>query len=111
MSKDDIRFQLMKIVEAEPELSQRQLAERLGVSVGKTHYTLKALVEKGWVKVHNFQRSANKSAYFYQLTPKGITEKARLTRRFLARKRAEYEAIREEIKRLEAEVERLPDEN
>ena len=102
---DETRYRLLKALEANPELTQRQLAAELGVSVGKTNYCLKALVNKGWIKVGNVRRNPNKWSYGYLLTPSGIQEKARVTRRFLARKRAEYEALEQEIEQLRAEVE------
>ena len=88
-------------------MSQRELAEALGVSVGAANYCLKALVEKGWVKLENFQKNPNKLGYLYLLTPMGITAKAQLTAGFLRRKMAEYEALRAEIDQLQAEVDGL----
>jgi len=86
-------------------MSQRELAKELGMSLGKTNYCLRAVVGKGWVKVRNFRNSANKAAYLYQLTPKGISAKARITRRFLDRKLEEYERLEQEISQLRNEVE------
>ena len=88
-------------------MSQRELAEALGVSVGAANYCLKALVEKGWVKLENFQKNPNKLGYLYLLTPMGIAAKAQLTARFLRRKVAEYDALRAEIDQLQAEVDGL----
>jgi EPS-associated MarR family transcriptional regulator len=85
-------------------VSQRYLAEQLGVSVGKINYCLKALIDRGLVKANNFRNSKNKRAYFYVLTPRGISEKSRNAVRFLQRKTAEYEALREEIDRLRREA-------
>ena len=85
-------------------MAQRELADALGVSVGKANYCLKALLEKGQIKVSNFRRSDNKLAYAYLLTPAGVSAKASLTVRFLRRKTAEYEALKEEIAALEWEV-------
>jgi len=85
-------------------MSQRELAEAAGVSVGKMNYLLRGLADKGLVKAENFRRSDNKRAYLYKLTPAGIAEKIRVTRRYLARRKAEYETIREEIAALEAEL-------
>ena len=85
-------------------MSQRELAEALGVSVGAANYCLKALVEKGWVKLENFQKNPNKLGYLYLLTPMGIAAKAQLTSSFLRRKLAEYEALQVEIHQLQAEV-------
>jgi EPS-associated MarR family transcriptional regulator len=92
-----------------PEMSQRELAEALGVSVGAANYCLKALVEKGWVKLENFQKNPNKLGYLYLLTPMGIRAKAQLTTSFLRRKLAEYEALQAEIHQLQAEVDGLAD--
>ena len=104
MLNDEIHYRILRELERDPQLSQRQLADSLGVSVGKTNYCVRALVEKGLLKVENFRRSQNKLAYAYQLTPRGITAKARITRRFLEIKRKEYEALRDEIERLQREV-------
>ena len=87
-----------------PEVTQRELAEELGVSLGKVNYCLKALIEKGLVKARNFHNSNNKRAYFYMLTPKGIDEKARISVAFLRRKVQEYEQLKVEITQLEQEV-------
>jgi len=101
---DETRYRLLKALESNPELTQRQLAEELGVSVGKTNFCLKALMEKGWVKLGNARRNPNKGAYVYLLTPSGVKEKAQVARRFLQRKRAEYEALEREIRVLQQEV-------
>lgn len=85
-------------------MSQRQLARSLGVSVGKTHYALKAVLDRGWVKAQNFRRSDNRSAYLYKLTPNGLQEKARLAYALLQRKRTEHEALMTEIEQLRAEL-------
>lgn len=104
MLTDTDHYQLLHALEHNPTLSQRQLATELGYSLGKLNYCLKALKEKGWVKAENFRNSQNKSAYFYQLTPAGVTEKARVTRRFLQRKLEEHEQIEQEIEALKQEV-------
>ena len=85
-------------------MSQLELAEHLGVSLGKAHYCLRGLVEKGWVKVVNFRRSNNKPAYLYKLTPQGIAGKAQITRRYLANRMREYEQLKQEINDLRAEM-------
>lgn len=85
-------------------MSQRQLARSLGLSVGKTHYALKAVLDRGWVKAQNFRRSDNRSAYLYKLTPSGLQEKARLAYALLQRKRAEHKALMTEIEQLRAEL-------
>ena len=96
---------MLRTLEAHPEYSQRQIADELGVSLGGVNYCLKALVEKGHVKVNNFRRSDNKLGYAYVLTPSGIAERAKLAGRFLQRKMREYEAIRAEIDALTKEAE------
>ena len=101
---DETRYRLMRLLEEDPSLSQRELAQKMGVSLGKTNYCLKALLEKGHVKALNFRNSRNKAGYLYQLTPAGIAAKVRVTQRFLARKQAEYESLKAEIKRLRLEV-------
>lgn len=97
-------LQLLKLIEQTPDLSQRDLARELGVSLGKAHYLLRALVEKGWVKANNFRRNDNKLAYAYLLTPVGVGEKLRLTRDYLRRKELEYQAIVAEIAALRSEI-------
>lgn len=101
---EDVRFRLMCLLENQPDLSQRDIAEVLGVSLGAANYVLKALIEKGQVKVRNFRASNNKLRYAYILTPKGIEAKAHLTAGFLQRKYAEYEALKAEIEALEADL-------
>jgi EPS-associated MarR family transcriptional regulator len=95
---------LLRALAAEPELSQRDLSHRTGTSLGAVNYCLRALAEKGLVKVNNFRASGNKLRYAYVLTPKGIEAKTRLTSRFLRRKLAEYERLQAEIAALEEEV-------
>ena len=102
--REEVRYRVLRLLEDNPEMSQRHLAEAVGVSVGGIHYLLAALVEKGFVKMGNFKASRDKRRYAYLLTPKGVAEKTVLTRRFLARKRAEYAALRTEIAVLSAEV-------
>ena len=100
----EAHFRVLKALEANPNLSQRQLATELGISVGKANYCIKALIDKGWVKARNFRDTGNKLAYAYVLTPKGIRRKSQLTMRFLERKRREFEALRHEIAVLSAEL-------
>lgn len=102
--KDEIAYKLLKLIEAEPHLSQREIAQKMGVSLGKTNYCLKALVDKGFIKLQNFYNNKKKSAYIYFLTPKGIEEKAAVTYRFLQRKIEEYEKIKVEIESLKNEA-------
>ena len=104
---DQNRYQLLKLLEENPEMSQRQIAAALGVSLGKVNFCLRALIEIGSVKVANFSRSPNKKAYVYLLTPKGIEEKAKVTLRFLAKKQNEYEELKREINELKNEVKLL----
>ncbi len=96
----DVHFRVLHLLEEEPKLTQRELAERLGISLGGVNYCLKALIEIGHIKAGNFSKNPNKSVYLYLLTPQGITEKAKLTAGFLKRKIAEYHALKKEIKYL-----------
>jgi len=102
--QEDTYFRVMRLLEINSELTQRELAKELGISLGGLNYCLKALVEKGWVKIHNFSRSNNKLGYIYLLTPAGVLEKASLTNRFLQRKMSEYEDLKREIKLLKRET-------
>lgn len=86
-------------------MSQRELAKALGMSLGKTNYCIRAVIEKGWVKARNFKNSSKKAAYLYQLTPSGIAAKGKITRRFLDRKLEEFERLEQEIQQLRTEVE------
>ena len=104
MTNQELEYRALKILEQHPELTQRQLADKLGISLGKTHYLVKSLIDVGWVKLENFQKSNNKWGYAYFLTPMGIAEKAAITARFLIKKQREYNALREEITQLQAEV-------
>lgn len=101
-------YHLLRLIEEQPEISQREIARLLGVSVGKSHYLLKALIVKGLVKVGNFRRNDNKLAYAYLLTPSGFATKLNLTRAFLHYKEAEYLAMHDEIARLKVELENDP---
>lgn len=103
---EDAHFRVLRLLEQNPELSQREVAEALGVSLGASNYILCALVEKGQVKIQNFRAADNKLRYAYILTPSGIEAKARLTLGFLKRKYAEYEALKAEIEGLEADLEK-----
>lgn len=104
----DTRYRLLKLLEANPEMSQRQLAGELGVSLGKVNFCLRALLDKGLVKVRNFRDSHNKLAYAYYLTPKGMKEKVRATSGFLQVKLAQYESLEREIEELRREVRAAP---
>lgn len=103
----DVHYKLMRLVEGNPEMSQREIARELGMSLGKVNYCLRALIEKGWIKAANFKNSQNKAAYMYLLTPRGIERMASLTMRFLEVKRYEYEALRKEIRKVRREAQRL----
>jgi EPS-associated MarR family transcriptional regulator len=98
------RLAVLRMLAHRPDLSQRQLSESLGLSLGKTHYLLHALLDKGLVKAHNFKRSNRKLAYAYVLTPTGLREKVRMTRAFLARKETEFERLQHTIATLKSEL-------
>jgi EPS-associated MarR family transcriptional regulator len=102
--EDEIHYKLLKALEESPDVTQRELAARLGISLGKANYCLRALMRRGWVKMDNFRRSPNKMGYVYLLTPGGIEEKARIAVRFLRHKQIEFDALRAEIARLQLEV-------
>lgn len=104
MKKQELEYRALKILARQPDLTQRQLAEELGVSLGKTNYILKSLIDVGWVKLDNFQKADNKWRYAYLLTPSGVAEKAAITLRFLKRKKQEYYDLQLEIARLQEEV-------
>lgn len=105
---EDVRVRLLRLIDDNPSISQRALAEELGLSVGKVNYLIRALVEVGVVKARNFTKSGNKVGYTYFLTPAGFLEKARLTQRFLARKIVEYDSLRTEIETLQKELASRP---
>ena len=109
MLSDEYRYRILKILESNPAASQRQIAGELGISVGKVNYCLRALIEKGLIKVSNFKKRKGKRAYLYLLTPIGIREKARVTLRFLRLKLNEYEALQQELSELRLEASRLTD--
>jgi EPS-associated MarR family transcriptional regulator len=102
--QDGARLAVLRLLTRDPELSQRDMARALGVSLGKTHYLLRAMLDRGLVKAHNFRRSDNKIAYAYVLTPRGMSEKMRITRSFLKRKEAEFVLLRGMIADLRREV-------
>src|ERR1700716_3788819 len=104
---DSSILRVLRLLDASPRLTQREMAREMGVSLGKTNYCLRAMLGKGFVKVQNFRNSTNKRAYLYLLTPGGVAAKANLTRLFLARKREEYDALRLELERLQQESETL----
>ncbi len=102
---DERHYKLMRLLQANPEMSQRDIARELGVSLGKVNYCLQALMKKGLIKASNFTNSQNKAAYMYFLTPRGIEQKASLTVQFLRVKMDEYEALRAEIHQMQQEAE------
>ena len=106
MTSQDLPYYLLRRLVNHPDASQRSLAKRFNVSLGKVNYCLRALVDKGLVKAKNFRRSDNKLAYAYVLTPAGLEEKSRLTNVFLQRKLGEFEALEQEIAALRMEAER-----
>ena len=101
---EDVRFRVLRLLEENPTASQREIAKALGISLGGVNYCLNALIEKGFVKMRNFQGAEDKRKYMYLLTPKGVAEKAALTGRFLARKMREYEALKAEIEAVRKEM-------
>lgn len=103
-NQEDTRFRVLRLLEGNPDISQRQIADALGISLGGVNYCLKALIDRGFVKVKNFRNSQNKMAYAYFLTPTGIAEKTGLATRFLKRKMSEYESLKAEIESLKSEI-------
>ena len=104
--QEDTRFRVLRALQDNPRLTQRELSERLGVSLGATNFVLRALVDKGAIKIRNFRGNTRKLSYAYILTPQGLAEKAALTARFLARKQKEYELLKAEIEAVSQEVEK-----
>lgn len=104
--EQEIHLKVMRKVEENPAITQRELAAQLGISLGKANYCLKELIKKGFIKARNFQNSNNKRAYLYILTPHGIEAKARISVAFLQRKIEEYEQLKQEIMQLEQEMRR-----
>jgi EPS-associated MarR family transcriptional regulator len=100
----EIHLKVLREIEDNPEITQREMAQQLGVSLGKVNYCLKALIDRGWVKVNNFKNSNNKAAYAYLLTPSGFEGKAKITVRFLKQRMQDYKQLKQEISDLEAEV-------
>jgi EPS-associated MarR family transcriptional regulator len=100
--QEDTYFRVLRILEANPDLNQREIAEQLGISLGGLNYCLRALIDKGFVKLENFNNSKHKLKYAYILTPAGIAQKVTMTSQFLKRKLEEYEALKLEISQLQA---------
>jgi len=102
--QESTRYHILKQIQDNPSITQRELSQKTGLSLGKTNYCLRALIDKGLVKSKNFKNSKNKTAYSYMLTPKGIEEKAKVTYRFLKQKLVEYDELQKEIEELRQEV-------
>ena len=102
----DVHFRVLHLLEEQPALTQRELAEKLAISLGGVNYCLKALAEMGHIKAGNFSKNPHKSVYLYLLTPKGISEKAQLTAGFLKRKMTEYQALKQEIESIQSKAKR-----
>ena len=104
MHKSDAEYIVLRILKDNPKMTQRQMAQELGLSLGKTNYVVRALIDKGWVKLSNFKRSDNKLGYIYLLTPEGLSEKTTLAQNFLNRKSEEYNRLKKEIEMLKNEL-------
>jgi len=104
MSKSENELLILRILEENPRLTQRELAKKLGLSLGKTNFLIHSLIDKGWVKLSNFKRSDNKLGYIYFLTSEGVAEKTSLARSFIRRKSLEYNELKKEIEILKKEV-------
>jgi EPS-associated MarR family transcriptional regulator len=104
MMSEEMRYKVMRLLEGNPKLSQRDVARELGMSLGKVNFCVQALIRKGWIKATNFKNSHNKAAYMYLLTPRGLEEKTRLTLRYLGIKISEYEKLRVEIEQMRREA-------
>lgn len=102
-----LEIQLIRVLERQPQISQRQLSRKCHVSLGSIHYCLNSLIEKGFIKAKNFKNSKNKLAYSYILTPSGLAHKQKITMEFLKRKQLEFELIKEEIDKLEGELNQM----
>ncbi len=100
----DLHFRILNLLENSPDISQREIAQKLGISLGGVNYCLKALIDIGHIKIHNFNKNPKKVGYFYLLTPKGISEKVRLTSGFLKRKIVEYHSLQKEIESLQSKL-------
>src|SRR5262249_1713111 len=104
MLTEEMRYKVLRLLEANPQLSQRDVARALGISLGKVNFCVRALIRRGWVKASNFKNSHNKAAYMYVLTPRGIEAKTRLAMGFLVLKMSEYERLRIEIEQIRREA-------
>ncbi len=108
-ANDDTLFWTLKLLQENPGVSQRSLSKEVGINVSSINFCLKALVEKGWIKMGNFSKNPDKLSYAYLLTPTGVSEKAALTKQFLQRKVAEYEKLRDEIEALQLDEQKSTD--
>ena len=106
MLEEELHYKILQALDKNPEMSQRELADKMNLSLGKINYCVKALIEKGWIKARNFKNSKNKLAYLYILTPSGIEGKTKLTVNFLHRKIQEYDLLKVEIESLQGEINR-----
>lgn len=104
MTVNEVQYKVMRVLEANPTMSQRDVAKELGISLGKVNYCLRALIGKGWIKAANFKNNKNKAAYMYLLTPRGASQKGRMAVEFLQIKKREYDALRAEIEQYKSEV-------
>jgi EPS-associated MarR family transcriptional regulator len=111
MINDEVKYHLLKLLEKDPNMSQRAISKEMGISLGKVNYCLHALIDKGIIKAKNFYKNKNKTAYTYFLTPKGIEEKGRITYRFLQAKLSEYEQLKAEIEEIRKEASSLGSES
>lgn len=104
MISDELKYHLLKLLESDPNMSQRAISKEMGISLGKVNYCLHALIDKGIIKAKNFYKNKNKTAYTYFLTPKGMEEKGRITYRFLQAKLTEYDKLKTEIEEIRKEA-------
>ena len=102
--QEDAKLRVFQIISNNPQLTSRELAQKVGISNGSAYYLLLSLIDKGYVKYANFKKSAQKTKYYYLLTPKGIREKSLITSKFLLRKKKEYELLKKEISELERDI-------
>ena len=110
-NREEVRLRVMQLIEKNPEITQRELSRRLNVSLGSVNFCIRALIERGLVKMGNFYRNRDKSSYVYILTPSGVAEKAEITRKFLKKKRQEFYNLKTEIESLESELSKSTDFN
>ena len=104
ISREELEYKTLKIFEKKPNLTQRELAKELGVSLGRSHYVVKSLIKLGWIKLHNFRKTSHKLGYAYYLTPKGMAKKAVIATQFLSKKQEEYDKLKQEIEQLQIEI-------